>query len=389
MASEMIDGATDNLVELIVRDEPPSMADGGPILEEIAPLLTQAEKPKINIFTISYPRRKPMEQVNKIHDNEVSPLSQSIIWIWGGSRYSGLLCASLSSIFYFTMEVLTDVFSAQSMPILEMAFTRCTIITILSYLWLRRSEQPIFGQTHVRKLLVSRALTGLLSMLSFIYSIQRLPLSQTVVLSFTTPILASIMSRIILHEKLKISDFGGLACSFFGVLLIFQEIFTIQGLTKAGKESTKPALGSHYLYAALFGFVASIAGGITYCLIRAGAKASDQPVVTVFFFGMLACPVTGICTVIYEDLVLPSLNSFLVMLVLGLVAFLAEVCWARGLQLEKTNKVANVRFLEAALVQLWLIGVLRVAPVGRLVGIVLILISMCWTFYVGPDKEIE
>lgn len=60
MASEMIDGATDNLVELIVRDEPPSMADGGPILEEIAPLLTQAEKPKINIFTISYPRRKPM-----------------------------------------------------------------------------------------------------------------------------------------------------------------------------------------------------------------------------------------------------------------------------------------------------------------------------------------
>ena len=51
------------------------------------------------------------EQVNKVHDSDVSSLSQSIIWIWSGSRYSGLLCASLSSIFYFAMEVLMGVFS--------------------------------------------------------------------------------------------------------------------------------------------------------------------------------------------------------------------------------------------------------------------------------------
>lgn len=90
-----------------------------------------------------------------------------------------------------------------------------------------------------------------------------------------------------------------------------------------------------------------------------------------------------------QDLVLPSLNSFLVMLVLGLVAFLAEVilnppainingvykqltfypqlkvCWARGLQLEKTNKVANVRFLEVFLLVFsvygWLFFMLLVA----------------------------
>uniref|UniRef100_A0A9I9D8N2 EamA domain-containing protein n=1 Tax=Cucumis melo TaxID=3656 RepID=A0A9I9D8N2_CUCME len=408
MDSDVNSGA-DHLVELIVREEPPSIVDDVPISEEIAPLLTQIEKPKINIFTISYPRRKPMEQVNKIHDSDVSSLSQSIIWIWSGSRYSGLLCASLSSIFYFGMEVLMGVFSAQSIPIIEMAFTRCVIITILSYLWLRRSEQPIFGQPHVRKLLVSRALTGLLSMMSFIYSIRRLHISQAIVLSFTTPILASVAARFILHEKLKFSDFGG--------------------LTKAGKGSTTPSLGSHHAYAVLLGFVASIAGAVSYCLIRASAKASDQPVgfelsaryeefcsgislsgnlgeskplerlgldpnrvllsVTVFSFGLLAGPVTGICTVIFEDLVLPSLYSFLLMLVLGLLAFLAEVCWARGLQLEKTSKVCNLRFMEASFVQLWHIGILGVVPFGRIVGTLLIFLSLCWTFYVGPDREME
>ena len=61
------------------------------------------------------------------------------------------------------------VLAAQSIPILEMAFSRCTIITILSYLWLRRNDQPMFGQTHVNKLLVARALSGLISLMGFIY----------------------------------------------------------------------------------------------------------------------------------------------------------------------------------------------------------------------------
>ncbi|KAG6572413.1 hypothetical protein SDJN03_29141, partial [Cucurbita argyrosperma subsp. sororia] len=369
MASDMNNSEADHLVELIVRDESPSIPDVVSILEEDAPLLTQIEKPKINIFTISYPRRKPLDQVKKIHDSEVSSLTQSIIWIWGGSRYSGLLCASLSSIFYFTMEILMGFFSAQPIPILEMTFTRCTIITLLSYLWLRRSEQPIFGLTHVRKLLISRALAGLLSMMSFIYSIQRLPSSQAVVISFTTPLLASVVARIILQEKLKISDFGG--------------------LTNAGKGSIKPPLRSHHAYAVLIGFAGSIAGGISHCLIRASAKASDQPVATVLSFGMLACPVTAMCAMFFEDLVMPSLYSIFMMLVLGLLAFLAEVCWARGLQLEKTSKVANLRYIEASLVQLWHIGVLGVAPFGPIVGVLIILISTCWTLYVGPDRETE
>lgn len=52
-------GGGDHTVELIARDVSASEADAVGVLEEIAPLLTQVEKPKINIFTISYPRRKP------------------------------------------------------------------------------------------------------------------------------------------------------------------------------------------------------------------------------------------------------------------------------------------------------------------------------------------
>ncbi|XWS36752.1 hypothetical protein CRYUN_Cryun20dG0112800 [Craigia yunnanensis] len=392
-ASADTDGG-DHTVELIVLGDSESAADGGSaasVSEEITPLLTQSERPKINIFSVSHYRRKPREQVIKVTETEISPVSQFILWVWNGSRYSGLVCMALSSIIYFLMEVLSDNFTAQSIPLFETAFTRCTVTLILSYLWLRRSGQPIFGATHPRNLLVLRALVGYLSLLSFIYCIQRIPLSQAIVLSFTTPIMATIMARIILHEKFKIAEIGGLACSFFGMLFIFQQMLTTQGeLLKAEEASNINFRGSHHIYAALLGFFASITGGICYCLIKAAAKASDQPVVTVFSFGILASPAAGICTFAFEEFVLPSFYSLSLTLALGILSFLAEVFSARGLQLEKISKVANVQFIEAALSQLWGIGTSRTAPsFGRLVGCLLILISVSCTMYVGPEKETE
>ncbi|KAA8524741.1 hypothetical protein F0562_011164 [Nyssa sinensis] len=396
MASpESIDGGggeqdreNSHVVELVT-----STAESDSISEDqIIPLLTQSEKPKINIFSVSNPKRKPnMEQVTRLAEIEASPCKQFILWAWGGSRYSGLLCMALSSTIYFFMEVLSDIFSAQSIPLFEIAFTRCTVILILSFMWLRRSGQPIFGPTSVRSLLVSRALLGYLSLLSFIYCIQRLPMSQAIILSFTTPVMASIGARIILHEKLKIAEIGGLACSFFGVLFMFRPIPTVQGgLAKGGVVSDLYVQGSRHIYAVLIGLFSAITGGVSFCLIRAGAKASEQPVATVFSFGILASPAAAICTFAFEDFVMPGFYSFLLMVVLGVLAFFAEIFLARGLQLEKTSKVANIQYIEAAFTQLWGMGLSRIAPsFGRLVGCSLILVSACCTMYIGPEKEIQ
>lgn len=378
-------------VELIVCNSSPSAADGGGTAsDEISPLLAQSEKPKTNIFSVSYTRRKPREHVIETDTS----LTNCMLWVWNGSRYSGLMCMALSSTIYFFMQVISDVFMVQSIPLFETVFTRCTVTLILSYLWLRRSGQPIFGPMHARNLLVLRALVGFLSLFSFVYSIQRLPLSQATVLSFTAPIMASIAARIILREKLKIAEIGGLALSFFGVLFIFRRILTTQavsgGLVKPGEAISLNVRGSDHMLAVLVGLFSSITGGISYCLIKAGANASDQPLVTVFSFGILASPAAGICLFFFEEFVLPSFYSFLLMLVLSILAFFAEVLLARGLQLEKTSKVANVQYIEVALTQLWGMGLSRIAPsFGRLVGCVLILVSVFYTMYIGPEKEMN
>lgn len=378
-----------HVVELVTSTEGSDSASE----DQITPLLSQLDKPKINIFSVSYPRRKTnKDQIARLIETETSAFTQFIMWVWSGSRYSGFLCMVLSSSIYCIMEVLLDVCSAQAIPLFEIAFTRCVIISVLSFMWLRRSGEPIFGPANVRNLLVSRAITGCISLLTFIYCIQILPLSQAIILSFTTPIMASVAARFILHENLKIAEIAGIAFSFFGVLFILGSAISIEGAS-ANIGEAKASSGVHglrHVFAVLIGLVSSLAGGVSYCLVRAGAKASDQPVGTIFSFGLFASPAAAICMITTEDFVLPSFYSLILMIVLSILAFFAELFMARGLQLEKTSKVANIQYLEVALFQLWGMGSSRVGPsFGRLVGCFLVFVSASCTVYFGPEKEME
>ncbi|KAK4276063.1 hypothetical protein QN277_019053 [Acacia crassicarpa] len=105
----------DRIVELIVRDASDSGGDADTVAvsEDFSPLLTQPERPRINIFNASYPRRKSRDEVTRLLESESFSLTRFILWVWSGSRYSGLLCMVLSSITYFLMEVLSNIFSGK------------------------------------------------------------------------------------------------------------------------------------------------------------------------------------------------------------------------------------------------------------------------------------
>ncbi|KAH0449167.1 hypothetical protein IEQ34_022967 [Dendrobium chrysotoxum] len=318
---------------------------------EISPLLVEVrdEPPKMTIFSVSYARKRPPKETNlALVEAEVNFLSQICMWTWGGSKYSGLLCMASSSTIYYIMEVLLDIFPVQTVPLFESVFTRCTVILILSLLWLRKVGHPLFPPKHARNLLILRSLSGFISLMSFIYSVKNLPLSYAICLNFATPIVASIGAKIILQEKLAFSDIGGLSLSYLGVLFVFKPTVLSQGnIAEAGDMFNEVLVtGGQTIYAVLLGLFSSLLNGICYCLIRAAAKAADHPVYTVFSFGLMVTPLSAICTLTLQKFVLPNIFTFFLMVVLGVLAFLAEISLARGLQLEKICKVTNMIYLQ-------------------------------------------
>lgn len=49
------------------------------------------------------------------------------------------------------------------------------------------------------------------------------------------------------------------------------------GIDQHGEGNSKSVTESGHIYAILAGSLSSLTGGISYCLIRAGASACDQP----------------------------------------------------------------------------------------------------------------
>ncbi|CAH1420382.1 unnamed protein product [Lactuca virosa] len=105
-----------------------------------------------------------------------------------------------------------------------------------------------------------------------------LPLSQAMLLSFTIPLIASISEGFILHESFKLAEIAGIASSFFGVIFISRSMVSVQGTE-----------------------------------------------MTIFSFGLVSTPTAAICMITFEDFVLPSFYSFLLMIILSRLAFVVEV----------------------------------------------------------------
>ncbi|KAF3786416.1 hypothetical protein EJ110_NYTH23223 [Nymphaea thermarum] len=210
------------------------------------------------------------------------------------------------------------------------------------------------------------------------FSIQRLQPAYAILLNFTTPIAASVFARVVLQEKLAIVDIGGLSCSFLGVLFIFSPAFSVNGVLPETLDDTSTSGVNLNVYDVIIGIVSSSMGGISYCFIRAGAKASDQPVVTVFVFAVIATPFAALSALIFQEIVVPDIGSLIFMIVLGILAFIAEV---------KHFYSFPVLIILLEVSATVLLG--ELPSIVRLTGCALISASILATICLGPERVSE
>jgi len=77
---------------------------------------------------------------------------KAYMWVWSGSRYSGVACMLVSSAAYSLMGLFVKLLAVTGVPSSEIVMFRCTVIAILAGAGLRKMGHPLLGTPKVRLL---------------------------------------------------------------------------------------------------------------------------------------------------------------------------------------------------------------------------------------------
>jgi drug/metabolite transporter (DMT)-like permease len=171
----------------------------------------------------------------------LSEPTKGMLWMFGGA-----VCMTT------VITLIKHLNSVSDMHAFEIAFFRNVFSLTLMIPWmLKLPREALKTKRHAMHGL--RSIFGLTAMCSWFYSVTIMPLAEAVTLSFTTPLFATILAPIFLHEVVRLRRWSATAIGFIGVIVVL----------RPGAEAIQPAslvvLGSAFMLAITMMFVKSLA----------------------------------------------------------------------------------------------------------------------------------
>ncbi len=242
----------------------------------------------------------------------------------------GLRYMAYSALWFAAMSVLVKIVG-RDVPSHEIVLARAVITLVLSYAWLKsRGLSPIGND---KKLLVLRGLTGSIGLYCYYTSVTTIPLADATVLQYTNPVIAAVLSAIVLREWLGPREIACVVIGLVGTVLVARPSFLF------GASELPPGP----VALALFGAFAS---AVTYVVVRKVSR-TDHPEVIVFYFPLVALPLS--LPTLAFGFVVPSAFDCLLLLGIGVTTQIAQVYMTRGLALEATGRATAVTYLQVPL----------------------------------------
>lgn len=205
----------------------------------------------------------------------------------------------------------------------QLVFFRSLGSLFFTFGFLLHRRIPIFG-TH-RKLLITRAVFGTISMLLFFMAVHYMPIGSAVALRYVAPIFAAIFAILILKEKVKPIQWLFFLFSFFGVLVL------------KGFEGSIPTIGLVLV------LLASVFSGLVYIIIRKIGQR-EHPVVIVNYFMCIATFIGGVLSIFFW--ITPPLTDLMLLLSLGVFGFFGQLFMTKAFQMAETSIIAPIKYVE-------------------------------------------
>lgn len=174
-------------------------------------------------------------------------------------------------------------------------------------------------------LLFSRGIVGFSSVLLFFISLKLMPLGTCVTLRYLAPIFAAIFALWLLKEAIRIPQWIFFLISFSGVLLV------------KGFDPDLSTLGVILI------LISGALSGLVMVIIRKIGH-DDHPVVIVNYFMVFGAVLGLLGSLKYWTT--PGLFDWPLLALLGFCGFIGQYYMTKALQLETTDVVAPIKYIE-------------------------------------------
>ena len=212
-----------------------------------------------------------------------------------------------------------------SMDVFQITWARYffTVVFTLSLMVFFYRETLVWSKRP--KLQLIRGFILAFSTLCFFYSISVISLPKALTLAFVAPITCTALSPIFLNEKVGIRRWSAVLVGFLGTLIVIRPGFIDVNL------ATLAALACGICY----GF---------YLVITRKLSTSDNSLLTLLFTGVVG--LTIISVFMPSVWVNPTLNEWIMMAIIGLIASVAHLFIILSLKYADASKLAPLGYTE-------------------------------------------
>ena len=205
----------------------------------------------------------------------------------------------------------------------QLVFFRSLGSLIITFLILKTKNVYLWGNQ--KKLLIFRALSGVIAMCFFYWGAHYISIGSAVTIRYVSPIFAAILATFFLSEIIKPFQWLFFLISFIGV-------FLIRNFDPSGSNM-----------GIIIVLVASFFSAVVYILISKIGKG-DNSYVIVFYFMLFATCIGGVGS--FFSWKTPSISDYILLISLGIFGFFGQLFMTKAFQNEEVHLIAPFKYIE-------------------------------------------
>ncbi len=243
--------------------------------------------------------------------------SPKVVFAALSGNVQGALWLILGALFFSAMGLCVKLLG-ERLPSIEIAFFRalCGLAVVLPLmiqegmgLWRTQRLGAHFG----------RALLGTGGMICGFYAFTHLPLAEATAISFTKPLFMVVLAALVLHETVRARRWTATVVGFVGVLLMM----------RPGSETMEAA--------ALVALLGAAFGALVTIFIKQ-LVATERKATIMAYLGLTGMTLTGLPMLFVW--VTPGLYEILLIVLMGLVGSIAQLCLMQAFKLGEASALA-------------------------------------------------